>query len=139
MRPHKNLDLYKKSIDFVTSLYGLMRKFPEGERYGLVSQMKRAAISIPSNIAEGAGRQSQKEFLQFLHVARGSISELDAQLEVSLNLGFISDGEYEEKQILLDDLSRMLSGLIKSIRHKASSKHSTLHVTHYTSREEPST
>ncbi len=119
------MDLYKKSIDFVTSLYGLMKKFPEGERYGLVSQMKRAAISIPSNIAEGAGRQSQKEFLHFLHVARGSISELDAQLEVSLNLGFISDGEYEEKQILLDDLSRMLSGLIKSIRHRAYSKSST--------------
>ncbi len=88
MATHENLDIWKQSIDFVSSVYLSTKDYPYEEKYGLVSQMRRAAISIPSNIAEGAARKTDKEFVQFLHIALGSLSELDTQLIISENLGF---------------------------------------------------
>lgn len=115
MRPHKKLEIWKKGIEFVTKIYKLTRGFPDNEKFGLVSQMRRSAVSIPSNIAEGAARVSKKEFVRFLSIAQGSTSELETQLIISNNLGFL-----EERDIYLldelDEISRMINGLIKSLR-----------------------
>ena len=94
------------------------KRFPEDEKYGFTSQIKRAAISIPGNIAEGAARQTRKEFIQFLYIARGSISELDAYLEIAQRLGYIMKdavAQIDEKMI---DLDKMLTGLIYSLKEK---------------------
>ena len=97
------------------TVYDLTRHFPEEEKYGLVSQMRRAAVSIPCNIAEGAARQGKKEFRNFLSVAQGSLSELDTQLEVSLMLGYLRRREIEELWNQLMRVDKMLTSLIRSL------------------------
>ena len=87
-KPHKKLDLWKAAIELAKAIYSIMAQFPFEERFGLITQMRRAAVSIVSNIAEGAARQGKKEFRNFLSMAQGSLSELDTQLELSLLLGF---------------------------------------------------
>jgi four helix bundle protein len=89
-RPHKRLVVWQVSMELVIHLYETSRQFPTAEKYGLVAQMRRAALSIPSNIAEGAARRSRKEYLQFLYVARASASELDTQLEIAKRLNYLS-------------------------------------------------
>ena len=86
MHQYKELKLWQKSIDMVTRIYALTRDFPQNEKFGLVSQINRSAVSIPSNIAEGAGRNSDKEFVYFLAIAHGSSFELETQLIISRNL-----------------------------------------------------
>ena len=88
MKTHKDLEAWKNSISLVTEIYQLSEKFPKSEMFGLVSQIRRAAVSIPSNIAEGAARSHDKEFIQFLYIALGSLSEVETQLIISVNLGF---------------------------------------------------
>lgn len=113
---HKDLDVWKKSIELVTVIYDITKQFPKEEMFGLVSQMRRAAISIPSNIAEGATRNSKKEFKQFLYIALASASELETQIIIAKNLNYI-DKELEQNLVLeLNTISRMLQGLIKSIK-----------------------
>ena len=85
-RLHKRLDVWQESMTLATGIYKLTESFPRSEIYGLASQMRRAAVSVPSNIAEGAARRSSKEFSQFLNVAGGSLSELDTQVEIAANL-----------------------------------------------------
>lgn len=113
VKTHKDLDVWRKLMDFVTKLYKTTAVFPKEEMYGLSSQMRRAAVSIPSNIAEGAARKSNKEFIQFLHIALGSTVEIETQLIVSKNLKFID----EELFVILDkernEIGRMLYGLIR--------------------------
>lgn len=107
---HKRLDVWQVSIEFVTDIYQLVRQFPNEEKYGLSDQLRRASVSIPSNIAEGAARQSNKEFLQFLYVALGSCAEVETQLVIARNLNF------SDTQILIeknDRIKRMIQGLIK--------------------------
>lgn len=111
-RPHKRLDVWRKSIEMTRVIYEVTGKFPAEEKYGLSAQMRRSAVSIASNVAEGAARQTGKEFIQFLHIARGSVSELDTQLEVMVVIGFGNRGIVDP---LLDDISRMLSGLIRHV------------------------
>jgi len=91
LKTHKDLVIWQKSIDLVENVYALTKNFPREEMFALASQMRRAAVSIPSNIAEGAARQSNKEFIQFLYVALGSLSELETQCIISNRLGFIKD------------------------------------------------
>ena len=86
---HKELDVWKKSMDLVVVIYDITSKFPSDERFGLISQMRRAAVSIPSNIAEGAARRGDKEFIQFLMIALGSLSELETQYLLSIRLNFV--------------------------------------------------
>ncbi len=86
-KPHKRLDVWKISMKLVKRTYLATSGFPKHEAYGLTKQIQRAAVSIPSNIAEGAARQTKKELINFLHIAQGSLSELDTQLDISLNLG----------------------------------------------------
>lgn len=115
MKTHKDLEVWKRSIDFVTLIYEETKKFPKEELFGLVSQIRRSAVSIPSNIAEGAGRRGKLEFRHFLYIALASGSELETQLLISGNLKYIDSIKQEELLSELNSLSRMLQGLIKSI------------------------
>jgi four helix bundle protein len=104
---HKDLDVWKKSMDLVELIYGLTSQFPSDERFGLISQMRRAAVSIPSNIAEGAARKGDKELIQFLMIAIGSLSELETQYLLSVRLRFVDNNEELEK-ILLENKKLLL-------------------------------
>lgn len=117
MKTHKDLDVWILAIDFVTELYQLTAQFPKEEVYGLSSQMRRAAISIPSNIAEGAARNHKTEFRQFLYIALSSASELETQLIISEKLLYISKTQRENLNEKLNTISKMLQGLIKSTIH----------------------
>lgn len=117
-RAHRKLDVWKKSLEFAKDIYEVTKKYPQSEIYGLISQIKRAVVSIPSNIAEGAARKGKKEFLQFINVAQGSISELDTQLELSLMLEYISKDQYDKLMHDLKTISKMLFGLSRSLREK---------------------
>lgn len=113
---HKDLEVYKSSMQLVKSIYKLTAHFPKDEVFCLTLQMKRAAISVPSNIAEGAGRKSSKELLQFLNIALGSLIELETQIEISRMLEFVNDTElYDTTQQLLLKVKQLLLGLIRSI------------------------
>lgn len=118
MKTHKNLEVWQKAIAFVTDVYNQTGNFPKEEIYGLVSQLRRSAVSVPSNIAEGAARQSNKEFIQFLYVALGSLMELDTQLSIANNLNFLSDESLNDLQSKTDEIGKMLNGLIKYRKSK---------------------
>jgi four helix bundle protein len=111
MKTHHDLDVWKKSIDFVTSVYKITESYPKTEIYGLTNQIRRAVVSIPSNIAEGAGRTSLKEFAQFLSIALGSVAEVETQLIVSRNLNYIHDQSFEELISELVSIRKMIIGL----------------------------
>ncbi|MBA4405642.1 four helix bundle protein [bacterium] len=116
MKTHKDLEVWKRSIELVTTVYRLTGGFPKEELFGISSQMRRAAISIPSNIAEGAARNHDKEFIHFLYIALGSISELETQTIICKNLNFMND---DNSLMLLDELTslrKVVIGLIKSVK-----------------------
>jgi four helix bundle protein len=113
VRTHLDLDVWKKAIQFVKKIYEVTSKFPDTEKYGLASQMRRCAVSIPSNIAEGAGRNSKKEFKQFLYISVGSLSELETQLIISTELNYQVDNSLLGE---LNEIRKMLFGLINSIK-----------------------
>ena len=115
-RPHRKLDVWKKSMDFVKHVYQVTETFPKSEIYGLSSQMRRAAVSIPSNLAEGAARKGKKEFNQYLNIAQGSVSEIDTQIELSFILNFIDKNLYNDLMDELNTISKMLFGLSRSLR-----------------------
>lgn len=115
IRPHRRLDVWKKSMHLTQEIYKATSTFPKYEEYGLTSQMRRAAVSVPSNLAEGAGRKGSKEFKQFLNIAQGSISELDTQIELALMLGYIGADQHEGLNSELTDISKMLYGLSRSL------------------------
>lgn len=112
MNNHKDLKVWRQGIELTKIVYQLTATFPESEKYGLVSQMRRAAVSIPSNIAEGAARHSKKEFAQFLYIAMGSCAELDTQLIVSEELDFVSFESAQQAVQLIEEVKRMIQGLI---------------------------
>ena len=103
-------------MDFVKHVYQATETFPKSEIYGLSSQMRRAAVSIPSNLAEGAARKGKKEFSQYLNIAQGSISELDTQVELSLMLKYIDLKLYNDFMEQLSSISKMLFGLSRSLK-----------------------
>ena len=119
MKTHKDLNVWQESIKLVTLIYEKTKSFPKDESFSLTSQIKRSAISIPSNISEGAARESNKEFLRFLFIAQGSISELDTQLLIASNLNFISKEDYIHIDEKLTEIRKMLAGLIKFRKGKA--------------------
>ena len=118
MKTHKDLTVWQESIKLVTLVYEKTKSFPKDELFALTSQIKRSAISIPSNISEGAARESNKEFLRFLFIAQGSISELDTQLIIANNLKFLGDEEYLQVSNQLVSIRKMLAGLIKFRKDK---------------------
>lgn len=115
MKTHHDLDVWKKSIDLVTAIYKVTELYPKSELYGLTSQIRRCAVSVPSNIAEGAARTSTKEFAQFLSIALGSIAELETQLIVSNNLNYIEKAQFEAMIEQIITIRKMIVGLKKSI------------------------
>jgi len=120
-KPHKKLDVWQMAMDLVIELYRITESFPKEEKYGLSNQVRRAAVSVPSNIAEGAARQTKKEFVNYLHMAQGSLSELDTQLEVARRLAFFDGNTWESLDKLIQRVDKMLTGLI---RHQSAHKSS---------------
>lgn len=125
-RAHKKLDVWRESIALATFVYEITELFPKSEIYGLTSQMRRAAVSVPSNIAEGAARFSSKEFAQFLNIAGGSLSELDTQIEIAFNLNYISIEKRAEIDRKIESITGKLGGLITSVRKKNMKEQSKL-------------
>ncbi|MGA1847606.1 four helix bundle protein [Deferribacter abyssi] len=119
VKSHKDLDVWKKSMDLATEIYKITKSFPKEEMYGLTSQIRRAVVSISANIAEGAARNSKKEFIQFLYISLGSLAELETELLIAKNIGYLkNDSIFEEIKII----RKMLLGLINSVRLKYDSK-----------------
>ena len=119
---HKELLVWQKAMQLVVDVYNLIRLLPKEETYGLSDQMRRAAISIPSNIAEGNARSSQKDMVHFLYIAQGSRAELETQLELCKLIGYISKERLEPVLMQTQEIGRMLSGLIKSTWQQISSR-----------------
>ena len=117
-KTHKDLILWQKSIDFVNTIYSITATFPRSEIYGLTSQIRRAAVSVPSNIAEGHARHSKKELIQFLYIAPGSLAELETQILIAKNRNFIKHEDYEKIINDLTELSKMTISLIRYITDK---------------------
>lgn len=115
MKTHHDLDVWKKSIILVTEIYKVTESFPKSEQYGLTNQIRRCAVSIPSNIAEGAARTSTKEFSHFLAISLGSIAELETQLIISKNLAYLGEIEFEKMIADIVTVRKMTIGLKKSI------------------------
>jgi len=115
MSSHKDLLVWQRALELVTMVYKATSNFPREEVYTLTSQVRRAAISIPSNIAEGSARSTNKSFLYFLDIANGSIRELETQLIIAVNLEYLKQDEFDELNELLNEIGRMLSGLKRSI------------------------
>jgi four helix bundle protein len=111
-KPHKKLEAWKQSMDLVIEIYRTTENFPSQEIYGLTNQIRRAAISIPSNIAEGAARQTKKEFTNYLHMAQGSLSELDTQIELASQLGYFDQETFRMLDERLERIDKMITGLI---------------------------
>jgi len=110
---HKDLDVWKKSIELVKEIYQLTQEFPKEELFGLVSQIRRSAVSIPSNIAEGAARNSRKDYIRFLYIAAGSLAELDTQLIICRELDYFSRENLIHLEEKLDGIAKMLQGVIR--------------------------
>ncbi len=122
MGTHKDLKVWRLSIDLVKNIYSQTQSFPKEETYGICSQMRKAAVSIPSNIAEGYGRFSDKELIHFLFISLGSASELETQLIISLELNFLTKENFEVLNDMNNQIIRMLSSLIKSTKEKFNNK-----------------
>jgi len=114
---HKDLDTWQRALILAEATYEQTRCFPAEERYGLAAQMRRAAVSVLSNIAEGAARQSRTEFLHFLHIARGSLAELDAQTTLSIRLKIVSNASALETEI--ERVGQLLTGLIAKLKRRS--------------------
>ncbi len=113
---YKDLDVWKKAIELVEEIYVATRKFPKEELYGIINQMRRSAISIPSNIAEGKTRQHVNEYVQFLYIALGSCAELETQVIIACKLGYLIGKQTETILEKIDHVARMARNLVKSLR-----------------------
>jgi len=116
-RPHKKLELWKESIELVVLVYEITKKFPKEEEYGLKSQLRKAAVSVPSNISEGLTRRTIADKLHFLNIADGSLSEIDTQLEISLRLRYLSMDDFELVMKKVTLVEKLLSGLIRKFKN----------------------
>ncbi len=114
-RSYKDLLVWQKGMTLAKGIYGITRLFPNEEKFGLVSQMRRAAVSIPSNIAEGQARHTTKEFIQFISHAEGSVAELETQLMLAVDLGYCVPRQVEEAFRLISDLRNMLNALRRTL------------------------
>jgi len=110
-RGHHDLIAWQKAMDLVTAIYSTTQKFPREELYGLTGQLRRAAVSVPGNLAEGYGRNSKNEFHYFIGLARGSLAEVETQVEIAMNLGYLDPEAYSRLFSRIDEVGRMLTGL----------------------------
>lgn len=112
----RDLLAWQKAMTLVTEVYRATEAFPKNELYGLTSQVRRSAVSVPSNIAEGKGRFTKKEYVHFLANARGSLCEMQTQLEIAMNLGYLADTAFNDLDQQAREVGRVLNGLMKAIR-----------------------
>ena len=117
-KPHKKLILWKKSIGLVTLLYEITKTLPREEEFGLKSQVRRGAVSVPSNLAEGLARKSLKDKLHFLNMAQSSLSEIDAQMEIMWELKYVQEDQLEQFNKAITEVEQLLQGLIRSLKIK---------------------
>ncbi|MBR2518167.1 MAG: four helix bundle protein [Selenomonadaceae bacterium] len=117
-KDHKDLIVWQKSMDLLVEVYRLVKKLPREETYALSDQMRRAAVSIPSNIAEGRGRSSEKDYIRFLFISRGSRAELDTQLLACIRLGYLDESDVENALNLSSEISSMLNSMIYKLSLK---------------------
>lgn len=115
-RPHKKLVLWQKAMDLVVTIYGVTKQFPRQEEYGLTAQLRRAAVSVPSNIAEGLTRRTVGDRLHFLNIVQSSLSEIDTQAEISLRLKYFDETNFDLVVEKLVEVQKLLGGLIRVIR-----------------------
>ncbi len=120
VRDYRELIVWQKSMDLVELLYRHTKSFPKEELYGLTAQMRRAAVSIPSNIADGQARQTTRDFIRFLSIARGSLKELETQVIICHRLAYIDEAQESELVAATEEVSRLISGLTNSLRKRAS-------------------
>lgn len=120
VRSYRDLQVWKKGMELVEAVYVVTQRFPGSELYGLTTQMRRAAISVPSNIAEGHSRSSTKEFLRYLSIALGSLAELETQLMLGRNLGYVSAEQLDPLLKQSEELGKMIRGLQKSLNRRLS-------------------
>jgi four helix bundle protein len=118
MRPHEQVDVWRKSVDLTAEIYSVTENFPKDERFGLTSQIRRASVSIAANLAEGAGRRSNKEFLDCLSTSQGSVSEVDTEILIASRLGYLRADGSNTVLGRLDEIGRMITGLCKHSRSK---------------------
>jgi four helix bundle protein len=111
----KDLKIWQKGIELAKEIYQITQSFPSAEKYGIVSQMRRSVVSIPSNIAEGFMRRHNKEYKQFLYITLGSLAELETQIILSDQLGFLRNAQSNGIQVNIDELNKMVTGLIKCL------------------------
>lgn len=116
MKTFRDLTVWQKSFKLVALIYRITKQFPASEIYGLTSQMRRAAIAIPSNVAEGQSRGHRTEYIQFLMIAKGSASELETQLLLAKELGFINNADFDEAFNLLIEVEKMLAMLLAKLK-----------------------
>ncbi|KAB2845824.1 MAG: four helix bundle protein [Melioribacteraceae bacterium] len=119
MHNYKELLVWQKARVLVKDIYEITKQFPSSEKYGLISQIQRAAVSIPSNIAEGCGKNSEKELIRYLEIANSSTFELETQIILSNDLEFIKQKDFEVLQNKITEIQKMIFGLIKNIRSKS--------------------
>jgi four helix bundle protein len=116
VKTFRDLVIWQKSMNLVTQIYDITKRFPKDEKYGLTLQIRRCAVSIPSNIAEGYGRKSTQDYLRFLQISISSLYELQTQIEIGLNLKYLSNEDFDKVYELSREVERMISSLCKKIR-----------------------
>lgn len=116
MKNYKELEVWKKSVGLALATYKATNAFPAAERFGLTAQIRRAATSVPANIAEGWGRGTTKEYIQFLLIARGSLMEVETHVIISRGLAFLTEQQSGDLQNQIQEIGRMINGLIQSLR-----------------------
>ncbi|QSV44864.1 four helix bundle protein [Geobacter benzoatilyticus] len=114
-KPHRKLLVWEKSVELASMVYRITDNFPRHEQFGISSQMRRSAVSVPSNIAEGAARKGGKEFANFINISRGSLSELDTQIEIASRTGLLPDSQRQEIEPLMEEVDRLLYGLYRAV------------------------
>ena len=117
-RPHEGLDAWNKGIDLVEDIYKVTKDFPDEEKYGIVSQLRRAAVSVPTNIAEGAGRRTKGDYIRFLFIASGSISEVETLLAISERLDYIGEEVFKTLTDKSERVTALIGGLVKYLENR---------------------
>lgn len=115
IQSYRDLSAWQRARELVAAVYELTAEFPQDERFGLTAQVRRSAISVPSNIAEGYGRGARADYIRFLRIARGSLFEVEAQITLASDLGFITSDECEQMQSMIDAVAKPMWGLIRTL------------------------
>jgi four helix bundle protein len=131
VRSFRDLIVWQRSMELCTAVYGLTREFPREEIYGLSSQMRRAAVSVASNIAEGHGRGTTLQLMQFLRVARGSSFEVQTQIQLARNVGYGASGQLDQCDGLCDEVGRMLNATVRSLKVKSAAERASKSLTSF--------